>query len=103
MEAIEYRTISGGEDGVLSFWKYERQESLPLVFPKQQTLQEIFVNPHQLIQIKPLFQLHLSLAGQLQSVTLADDYIFVVTSEGFLTVIKGIYKVTEQQVEEEQL
>lgn len=49
-------------------------------------------------QLKPLFNVQIYV-GQLQSLTLANEYIFIVDSEGVLTILKAIFRLQHANVD----
>ncbi len=52
---------------------------------------ETFPNPAVLPQIKPVHHVSIYI-GQLQSIVPANDLVFIVDSEGVLTVIKALFR-----------
>lgn len=89
-----YRIITGGEDSQLCFWRFDRKEPQGDAHSSIKSVhEEVLTNAAMLQQLKPLY--HISIyVGQLQSISLSNDLIFIMDSEGVLTVIKAQFRTS---------
>ncbi|CDW73838.1 wd repeat-containing protein 20 [Stylonychia lemnae] len=91
-EHFNYRIVTTGDDSKICFWIYERQENQSLNFSQKMSHAEIVAEQSKIIKLRPLQSFSLP-GGQIQSLTLSNEHIFIVNCDGQMTILRGQYRL----------